>query len=193
MSMEDHVDELKSRSSAASTYSEAMEYPLSQVEDIMGSLVNDGSGREVVVMKYATGEDVKVLTNLLTRYEPRFDVKYRSMSQLKNMPWIEKFLHSEEHCRKTAFTLEYQLCGVRTPDVDVGGYNLRAEVPRWMDLPVPNPSDKDHYLSATEAWSYIDKKNISLETLKKFIPTVKGDSAEQNALSMPNHLEGEKF
>jgi len=78
---------------------------------------------------------------------------------------------------------------IRTPDVEVDGYNLREEVLRWQDLPVPNPFDNDHYLPANEARVYIDTKGVSLEALKQFIPTSKGDSEEQKAVRYSKTLD----
>ena len=36
---------------------------------------------------------------------------------------------------------------IRTPDIDVGGYNIREEVLRWLYFPVNDPMDKDHFLN----------------------------------------------
>ena len=36
---------------------------------------------------------------------------------------------------------------IRTPDIDVGGYKIRGEVLGWIDFPVNDPMDKDHFLT----------------------------------------------
>ena len=77
----------------------------------------------------------------------------------------------------------------RTPDVEVDGYNLWEEVLCWQDLPVPNPFDNDHYLPATETRVHIDTKGVSLDALKQFIPTSKGDSEEQKAVKYSKTLD----
>ena len=65
---------------------------------------------------------------------------------------------------------------ISTPDATVGGFNLRREVIYWMDLPIPNPIDRDHFLSAAKAKEYIDSNNISFDRLKQMIPDVKTDT-----------------
>ena len=54
---------------------------------------------------------------------------------------------------------------------------------------MPNPLDNDHYLPATEARVHIDTKGVSLEALKQFIPTSKGDSEEQKAVKYSKTLD----
>ena len=75
------------------------------------------------------------------------------------------------------------------PTVFLEGYNLQDEVLRFQDLPVPNPSDKDHYLSATKAREYIDTNKTSFKTLKQFIPTTKADTDEQKAVKHAKSLD----
>ena len=91
----------------------------------------------VVVMEYATEDEVKVLTDALKEFDPGYDPKFCSKSQLRNMPLIEKFLSCPDHCRTTPFTFELRMCdkhgcnlcakikrSVCTPNVVVDGYNL---------------------------------------------------------------------
>ena len=54
---------------------------------------------------------------------------------------------------------------------------------------MPNPSDKDHYLSAMETRECIDANKVSLETLKQFIPTTKADTDEQKAVKHAKSLD----
>lgn len=68
---------------------------------------------------------------------------------------------------------------VRAPNESVGGFNIQDEVLRWMDLPVVNPSDPDHFLAAPEARAIIDKKKLSLDDLLKFLPSKKNDTEEK--------------
>ena len=98
------------------------------------------------------------------------------------------------------FTLEFRLCGkdgcticakigrgVRTPDVQVGDCNLRQEALRWLDLPVPNPSDPDHYLSPKEARVKNDKKSLS--SLLKHLPTTKDDTEEKKSIQRSKAID----
>ena len=82
---------------------------------------------------------------------------------------------------------------VHTPDVLVDGYNLRDEVLRWTDLPVPNRSDPDHFYSAPEARRYIDDNNVSFEKLKSFIPNTKEASEEKKAVNQSKLLDKGNF
>ena len=36
---------------------------------------------------------------------------------------------------------------ILTPDIDVGGYNLREKVLRWLDFSVNDLMDTDHFLN----------------------------------------------
>ena len=42
-----------------------------------------------------------------------------------------------------------------------------------MDLPIPNPIDRDHFLSAAQAKEYIDSNNVSFDRLRETMPDVK--------------------
>lgn len=116
------------------------------------------------------------------------------------MPHIKAFLESPEHCRLSSFTLEFRLCGkngcdicakigrsVRTPDVQVGDYNLQEEVLRWMEMPVPNPSDPNHYLSAKDAREVNDKK--SHPWLLKHLPTKKDNDEEKISIQRSKNID----
>ena len=104
---------------------------------------------------------------------------------------IKKVLESPDHCRITPFTFELRLCDKtgcviciaigrtpRTPNVQVNGKNLLDKTLRWIDLPVPNPSNQDHYLPPKEAREAIEK-SLSFDQLKSHIPNVKTDTVEQ--------------
>ena len=67
------------------------------------------------------------------------------------------FMSSPEHCRVSEYILEYPFCGVpgckictyigrevRTLDIDVGDYNLREEVLRWVEYPIIDSGDPEH-------------------------------------------------
>ena len=163
------MKDLLNRPSSRDAYNSAMDYPKKMIEKRFSELTLDN--RPVVVHDYASKNDVDRIHDALTTFDPDFRVKYRSKSQLKKMPWIQKLLESSDHCRQTPYTFELRLCGKdgcnicarinrtpRTPNVMVNGKNLRAETIRWLDLPIPNPSDGDHYSPHKEAWKMIEKR-----------------------------------
>jgi hypothetical protein len=184
---------LKSRNTAHEEYRLAIEDPLKTVEDRFKRLELDG--QPVEVSDYAREEDVQILVDALTAFELGYDLSIRSKTQLSKVPHIKAFLESPDHCRITPFTLEYRICGktgcticakigrgVRTPDVEVGDYNLGTEVLRYMDLPVPNPINLIHYLSPLAARASNDKK--SLDSLLRYLPTTKGDTEEKKSIPL---------
>eukprot|EP00957_Ditylum_brightwellii_P170950 13011917-Ditylum_brightwellii.AAC.1 len=70
----------------------------------------------------------------------------------------------------------YVLCAwigrfVRTPNVEVNGFNLRKEVIHFNTLPVPSRDDPDHLLSPPNAREYTETHNLSADDLRKVIPT----------------------
>ena len=137
-SLDEHLQDLKDRPSAREAWTSAIAYPKRFIDDRFGRL--ELEGRPVEVMEYADDEHTKIIVDALKKWG--WDSKYKSKSQLSKMPEIEEFFNSPEHCRKTDFSFELRLCGVvgcrlcakirsvRTPDVDVNGYNLRQEVLR---------------------------------------------------------------
>ena len=191
MSPDQYITELKSRNTAHEEYRLAIEDPLKTVEDRFKRLKLDA--RPVEVSDYARKEDVQILVDALTAFDLGYDLSIRSKTQLSKVPHIKAFLESPDHYRITPFTFEYRICGeagcticakigrdVRTPDVEVGDFNLRTEVLCCMDLPVPNPANLDHYLSPLAARASNAKK--SLDSLLKYLTTIKGDTEEKKSI-----------
>ena len=155
------------------SFDAAMKYPMNFFEERFKRLNMDG--RPVKFIPYPGYDTLKILTDALVDFDPDFDPNIRSKSRIRKMPRITKFLTSPEHLRLSDYTLRYILCRkegcnicVRiccrliTPDMDVGGYNLREEVLRWVDFPVNNPTEKYHLLTPTEGITYVDlKKNFT--------------------------------
>ena len=56
-------------------------------------------------------------------------------------------------------------CRIRTPDIDVGGYNLCEEVLRWLDFPINDPMEKDNFLTSEKGRTLIDAKSTSIAKL----------------------------
>ena len=61
-------------------------------------------------------------------------------------------------------------CIIRTPDIDVGGYNLRKAFLRWIYFPVNDPIDKDHFLIIEKGIILVDANSTSLNELLKMLP-----------------------
>ena len=77
-------------------------------------------------------------------------------------------------------------CRLRTPYIDVGGYNLREEVLRWLNFYVNNPMDKYHFLTPKEGRTYIYSKNTSLGKIMEMI----SDSRQNNEdISRPSEAK----
>ncbi len=185
----EHLNELKSRRSAAELFISAMEYPKKQLENRtrLGSI----DGRSIGVIPWATAAQVLNLHEKIRSFDSKYSPDFRNKNQLRKMPIISEFFDSPDHCRVTEFTLEFRLCGkngchlcqlvgrsIRTPDVDIGKMNLREEVLRFIDLTIPNPTDRDHYLSPKETRRHINKQSPSQEMLRSFIPNPKLNSTE---------------
>ena len=196
----EHLDDLEGQRPAREEYANSMDYPIGIIKERFSRL--DLDGRPVEVMKYAEERDVQILIDALTDFDPAYSVDHRSKTQLKKMPIIARFLSCPNHCRTTEFTFELRMCGVtgcdlcarfkrtiRTPNVVVNGRNLRQEVIRWLDLPLPDPSNKDHFLSPVDARNYIDTNAVTFETLKKCMPDVKADSEEKKAIKESKKLD----
>ena len=184
-----HLDELKTRQTGHDEYASSMKYPKEIVEKRFGRL--ELEGRPAEVTEYASKEDMKILLDALSKFDPSYDFSITSRVNLRKMPFIERLLSCPNHCQRTEFTFELRmldngkddcdLCdrikrGIRIVYVKIGGYNLQKEVLRWMDLPIPDPSDGDHFLSPTHAREYIDINDVSFDELKKMMPDVKADT-----------------
>ena len=174
--------------------------PQKRLEDTFSKL--DLEGRPVQVIPFMTEEDCGIITDALKQFDLCYDPQYRAKSQLKKMPGIAEFMNSKEHCRVTDYSLEFRLCGitgchickkvgrsVRKPDVDINGLNLRAEVLRFMTLPIPNKDDSEHYLPAALAREHTETNNLTLDDLKKFILSAKNDSEEKNRIDKMKKID----
>ena len=75
-----------------------------------------------------------------------------------------KIFNDPEYYQQFPFAFEMRLCGgnnceifskigrnARTLNAKVSDYNLRDEVLRQMDLPIPNYVNPNHFLSSLEA------------------------------------------
>ena len=69
-------------------------------------------------------------------------------------------------------------CIIRTPDIDVGGYNLRKAFLRWTDFPVNDPIDKDHFLIIKKGIILVDANSTSLNELLEMLPDSRKNTDE---------------
>jgi hypothetical protein len=53
--------------------------------------------------------------------------------------------------------------------------NLRDEVLRSNPLPIPDPSNPDHFMTPAAARENIESNKLTLEDMKQFIPDAKLD------------------
>ena len=180
-----------------------MEYAKKIVEERCSKQLLDG--RPMIVTEYATKEEVQILIDALESFDPDFSIDYRTKTQLRQMSFINDFISSPNHCRRTPFTFELRLCSVegcslcarinrsvRTPKVEVCGYNLQDEVLRWIDLPAPNPDDTNHYLSAADTRDFIDRNGVTFDALKSFIPDGKQKDQDQELKKAAKELDKNK-
>ena len=56
---------------------------------------------------------------------------------------------------------------------------------RWIDLPVPDPSDKEHFLPPQQAREAISK-GLTFDKLKDYIPNAKANNKEKSRVKEAN-------
>ena len=59
---------------------------------------------------------------------------------------------------------------------------LRNKSLGFVPLPIPNPADKEHYLSPEETGSHIVNNSVSFEAQQKFLPPLHEASSEKGKL-----------
>ena len=114
---------------------------------------------------------------VLKAYDKDYDPNIQTRSQLSQMPNFKRLLESN-HVQESEYYFEIRkyeeegcdICknigrGIRTPRGDAW-----REVLRFMDLPVPNPMDKEHYLSPSAARENIDRLKLPHIKQTKFLP-----------------------
>jgi len=105
------------------------------------------------------------------------------------MPMIFRLLNDEKHCQSSEYMIQFKLCGedgcdlcsligrkVRTPaTVDMA---LHHHALSFVNLPVPNPMDKEHYLPPKETTAHIINNKISHSDLESFLPSLAKSDGE---------------
>ena len=61
---------------------------------------------------------------------------------------------------------------VRTPNINVNGISICNERLSWMDLPIIDPINKDHFLSYDKTRLYIHYKKPSVCKIMSNLPSV---------------------
>ena len=195
------LEELRCRKLAREAFASAMTYPQQQVESRFRQL--SVGGKQVEVRTFPDDERNKQIEDALRRFDPNYSPDFRAKGDLKKMTFIKEFFESPDHCRMSPYSIEFRLCGkdrcplcinvgrsVRTPATDGG--KLRVEILRWLNRPVPNPVDKDHYLHPQAGRDYIDRNNLSFEQLEKYRPDAKKDSREMERLKKDKERDKKK-
>ena len=107
--MQLQINESKSRNTAWTSFDAAIKYPINLFEERVKRLRLDGL--QVEVITYPGDDTLKVLTDVLVDFDPDFDSKIRSNSQIRKMPQIAEFVSILEHFRLSNYTLQCRLCG----------------------------------------------------------------------------------
>eukprot|EP00957_Ditylum_brightwellii_P080626 6132418-Ditylum_brightwellii.AAC.1 len=147
-SLEEWYNTLKAKWTATESFALVMLYPQCKIEDQFRMLILDNCPVEVI--PYPTKEQVFVISNALSSYDPEYDEHYTSKPQIAKMLLIGR--------------------SVQMSNVEVNGVNLHDEVTLFNTLPVPNKDDLDHFLSPCDARKYIENI-LTTEDLQKIIPT----------------------
>ena len=80
-------------------------------------------------------------------------------------------------------------CIIQTPYIDVGGYNNREEVLRWLDFPVNDSMDKDHFLTPEKGITSIDANSTSLNKLLEMLPDSRRNTDEITRLANETEID----
>lgn len=93
------------------------------------------------------------------------------------------------HCRRSEYMVQFRLCGVvgcalclkigravRTPETT--NNSLKDKALSFIPLPIPDPTDTDHYLSPAATAAAIVDRNISFASQQSFLPLLKNGTGE---------------
>jgi len=107
---------------------------------------------------------------------------------------IFELFNDEEYCRYSEYMFHLRLCGeegctlcarigrgVRTPTT--ANNALRQYALSFVNLPVPNPKDNEHYLSPEDTAKRIINKKMSHDDVQKFLPLLKNGDGESKRLT----------
>ena len=182
------LSELKERPTAREALLNATQYPINQIEDRFKALTL--SNRPVLVREWPTDKMKQELENALLELDPDYKSSLRSMKDLKKMPILNMILNDTDHVVMSDYCFQIRICGkkgckicklfgreMRTPKTDDGA--LRDAVCSFVPLPIPDPTDKDHYLGPKETLAHSIHNELSFEDQKKHLPPlVKGKDSE---------------
>jgi hypothetical protein len=171
--------ELESRPTAKEAFIKSIAHPINIVQDRFRGLQLDG--RNVAVKQHPTDKDVKALETALRTFDPDYDPAIRNMARLKKMSMLHELLNDKRHVQCTEYTFEIRICGendcnicmrfgrsIRTPNVG----KLRKKVLQYLTMPITNPDDEEHFLSAEDAEKVVVAKKMSIEDQMKFLPGI---------------------
>lgn len=177
--MELSLAELKARPTALEAHQDALLLPMREIAAQFSQLSLDGRGVKVRDWPNLTLE----LEAVLKKFDEGYSSDIRSWNALEErMPHAYKFLKDKDHVRNTEYMIQFRICskadcswcrekigrGILTPMTNDGA--LRNEILGWINLPIPNPVDPEHYFSPEETRKYMIEQSPSLDDLEGFLP-----------------------
>ena len=173
------LSELKEHQTAREALLNATQYPINQVEERFKALTL--SNRPVLVREWPTDKMKQELEDALLELDPSYKSSLRSMKDLKKMPILFEIMSDTDHVVISDYCVQIRICGkkgckickifgreLRTPETDDGA--LRDAVCSFVPLPIPDPTDADHYLGPKETLAHIIRNELSFEDQKKHLP-----------------------
>ena len=142
---------MKSRPSGRKAYYSTMVVPIEQVANQFGRLsVDEGPMQNHA---WPSLEIVNVLHELIRAYDKDYEPNVLTRSQLSRIPNLKQLLESY-HVQELEYYFEIWKCEEEDCDIckNIGRGvhttrgNSRREVLRFMDKPIPDPTDKEKYL-----------------------------------------------
>ena len=146
---------------------------------------------------YPEDEEVQGFHDILKEYEPAYDPTLRESEALKKMPRICNFIEDEWHCKKTAYLVEYKLCGregcplcprdLRVRDIEDD--ELTKEVTIFCPLPCLN-AESDGFLSFDESQANLDKGDTVADEMKYYHKMRKKNEGDSTQLDIARKNDG---
>ena len=156
---------MESRPSGRKAYVSEISVPIEQISNRFGRIYVDG----LPVHNHARPSlrSVNALHEVLRAYDKYYDPNIRTRSQLSRMPNLKQLLESN-HVQESEYSFEIRKCEeedcdicknigrvVRIPCVDA-----QRKALRFINLPIPNPMEKEHYISPSASREHIDRLKL---------------------------------
>ena len=173
------LEEINERETAREAFLKATQYPIKQIEDRFKNLTL--SNRPVIVRKWPSPKMTQEIEDTLKKLDPDYNSSLRSMKELKKMPILHKILSDKDHVQMSEYCIQIRTCGIegcsicklfgrglRVPETNDG--RLKELVSSFLPLPIPDPTDQDHYLNPKETIAHVKRFDLCFEEQKKFLP-----------------------